>query len=190
MATTEDSTEWFEGKEFSTDWITRKLPNWERQLKRFQGRPIKILELGSYEGRSAIAFLNILPQAHITCIDLFTGSLEQTFDENVREYLPRLEKRKGSVIAALDNLAQEKRKFQVIYVDAGKKRDHVYVMSLLAWPLLRPHGLIIWDDYQWGKDKASEDRPKDAIDKFISEKSEELQVISIGSQVFVRKNAA
>ena len=42
-----------------------------------------ILEIGSYEGRSAIYFLQIFPNAKITCVDTWSGSdehLNENFD--------------------------------------------------------------------------------------------------------------
>ncbi len=187
MSILKASETWFAGKDFSTDWATRKLPNWERQFKPYADQPINVLELGSYEGRSAIAFLNMLPKAHLTCVDLFPTKLEVVFDKNMEEYSSRIRKLKGDAKVILRNLADEGCKYEIVYADAGKMRDHVYKMTNLTWPLVQPGGLIFWDDYTWGKDKSSDERPKEAIDQFLSENADDLEILQIASQVFARK---
>ena len=40
---------------FTTDWVSRNEEIWARQLEKFKGLPhIRALEIGSYEGRSAL----------------------------------------------------------------------------------------------------------------------------------------
>ena len=77
------------GYSFTSDYISKNLDNWTRLLEEYRGRPgIQMLEIGSYEGRSAVWFLeNILthPTAGIVCIDFFTRlSLSMRFDHNIR----------------------------------------------------------------------------------------------------------
>lgn len=184
----EEVSRWFEGKEFTTDWVSNKVNLWVRFIKRFRNHEVQVLEVGSYEGRSAVFLLNYLPQAKLTCIDLFPPKLNGRFDRNTAEFgTQRLTKLTGSAIAILDQLANEKRKFHLIYLDAGKMRDHVLAMSLIAWPLLRTNGILIWDDYDWGPTKPSEERPHDAIDGFLSMHKDQLEILWQKGQVFVRK---
>ena len=69
--------------EFSTDWFTNqnRIPLWEKMLRPFKGKPdIHYLEVGVYEGRSAIWMLeNILthPSSTLTGIDIFPGDLQK-----------------------------------------------------------------------------------------------------------------
>lgn len=186
-STQDISVEWFAGKRFSKDWVSSKIPRWVRLFNRFRANEIDVLEVGSYEGRSAIFLLNFLPLAKLTCIDLFKDPLESRFDYNLQGYEDRLEKRKGSAYRHLDELRQSGRQFHLIYLDAGKGRDHVLAMSLITWPLLRDDGMLIWDDYQWGKDKGPEDRPHDAIDIFLDMHADQIEILWKGSQVFVKK---
>jgi hypothetical protein len=53
------------------DWVTNKLPNWIPLLEPLRNCPLSILEVGSADGRSALFFLSLLPNARITCIDPF-----------------------------------------------------------------------------------------------------------------------
>ena len=72
--------------------------------------PVRVLEIGSWEGRSALFFLNYFPAGHLVCVDTFGGSVEhhlnpyfaalvpeteRKFDANTAAFAGRFEKRKG-----------------------------------------------------------------------------------------------
>ena len=49
---------------FSVDWFSNNIPTWNRYLKRFKGKEVNAMEVGSYEGMSALWLLdNILTHA-------------------------------------------------------------------------------------------------------------------------------
>ena len=68
---------WFAGKDFTSDWTSTNFTMWRRMLSPLCGERLRILEIGSWEGRSAVFFLNFFPRATITCIDTFGGSPEE-----------------------------------------------------------------------------------------------------------------
>src|SRR5262245_42835967 len=49
---------WYAGKDFSFDWTSWHFPNWFNLLNDHRKRKMRVLEIGSWEGRSAIFFLN------------------------------------------------------------------------------------------------------------------------------------
>ncbi|MDH4113170.1 MAG: class I SAM-dependent methyltransferase [Actinomycetota bacterium] len=49
---------------------------WEPILSGLEGRRARLLEIGSYEGLSACFMLWRLPDASVTCVDTFAGSLD------------------------------------------------------------------------------------------------------------------
>ena len=59
----EIAASWYEGKEFATDWTSWHFPNWTKLLNSRRNRALRVLEIGSWEGRSALFFLNYLPRA-------------------------------------------------------------------------------------------------------------------------------
>ncbi|MDI6025689.1 class I SAM-dependent methyltransferase [Corticibacterium sp. UT-5YL-CI-8] len=178
---------WFRDKEFTTDWMSKKVPRWHRFLQSLREKPVDVLEVGSFEGRSAVFLLNYLPLAQVTCIDFFKGVLEARFDANVAPFGSRLTKLKGSAISHIDALVQDGAKFDLIYLDAGKHRDHVLALSLLSWPLLKRRGILIWDDYDWGLDRPAAERPHDGIDIFLKIHEGEYKMMWQQGQVFVQK---
>jgi len=65
---------------YQVDWFTPQLPLWEKYLIPLKGLSnLSFLEIGSFEGRSAVWLLeNILTDeaSRIVCIDPFHGSIE------------------------------------------------------------------------------------------------------------------
>ncbi len=189
---------WYKGKNFTTDWTTGLLETWTRFLS---PAPVRdVLEVGSWEGRSAIFFLEYCPNSRITCIDTFQGGLEHAdfagvatvearFDANLAGYGDRVEKIKSRSVPALDRLGQDGRLFDVIYIDGSHARDDVMLNSLLAWRLLRQDGLMMWDDYRWKSEWPDHERPQRAIDSFLALHADDLEVVHMWNQVFARKRA-
>ena len=68
--------EWFAGKNFTTNWATHNFQTWNTLLSDRRDESLNVLEIGSWEGRSALFFLNYFPHCHLTCIDTFEGSSE------------------------------------------------------------------------------------------------------------------
>ena len=65
---------------FQADWFSPTIDEWTETLAEYKAKPnVSFLEIGSFEGRSAIWLLeNILtdPTAHLTCVDTWHGSAE------------------------------------------------------------------------------------------------------------------
>lgn len=198
------STAWFAGKDFTSDWTSHAIVTFPRILGGLSKRELQVLEVGSWEGRSAILLLELLPLCRLTCIDTFKGPLayqsgdeahaeaarnaERRFDHNLAAYGDRVEKIKDRSFPALDRLGVLGRKFDVIYIDGSHMRDDVLADSLLAWPLLKSGGLLIWDDYLWRSDEFSSDaRPQEAIDLFLTLHAGDLTVIEHGQQVAAKR---
>src|SRR5215217_3878200 len=71
---------WETGKTFSSDWAAHHFFMWAELLHPLRDRPIRVVEIGSWEGRSALFFVNYLPQSNIVCIDPFEGNAEHHLD--------------------------------------------------------------------------------------------------------------
>lgn len=195
---------WYEGKDFTADWTTHKLAPWFDALDPFQGKLTSILEIGSWEGRSAIAFLEILPMASITCVDTFGGSanhladpeltarlplLEGRFDRNTAAYHSRIRKMVGRSVAVMDDLTDAGRQFDIVYIDASHRRDDVLADSILAWRLLKVGGLMMWDDLRFKLEWEPAERPADALLLFCAMFGECMEEIHRGMQLLARKTA-
>jgi predicted O-methyltransferase YrrM len=190
--------DWFRDKQFTTDFVTLHIPSWDAVLRGLRGQNLKVLEIGSWEGRSAVFWLEYFPNSDVTCIDTFSGEgeeldgnsaegIEARFDANTAPYGQRVRKIKSASVIALPNLKGEK--FDLIYIDGCHLRDEALIDSLLSWPLLSEGGHVIWDDYYFGADdgRSSAERPQQSIDVFIELHREELEVLHVDSQVIARR---
>jgi Methyltransferase domain len=195
--------DWYRQKEFSTDWTSNNLSIWIDLLGRFRQRPVKLLEIGSWEGRSAIFFLEFLQHSILTCVDTFTGGsehisnagysieldkIEGRFDANLKDYGGRVRKIKSTSALALSRLMAQNESFDLIYIDGSHKRDDVMIDSLLSWKLLNDGGVMIWDDYGGGDvDWPAEQLVSPAVDTFLSWNAGELREIHRGYQLAIEK---
>jgi predicted O-methyltransferase YrrM len=183
---------WFKDKTFSHDWASVHFPVWEKFISPDHVRTI--LEIGSFEGRSAIFFLEHCHQARIVCIDAFLGSdpirFERNFDANLSAYGHRVEKIRLHSVPALHGLSVEGRLFDLMYIDGSHRPDDVLVDTLLAWRLLKIDGMLIWDDYLLNAHlPEAELRPKRGIDAFLAFYANELAVVHTEYQVIVKKRS-
>lgn len=184
--------------EFTQDWFSPHIPAWDDILESL--KPTKILEIGSFEGRSACYLIGKCPSlvttpVSITCIDTWEGGIEhqaggfveavmtdveRRFDYNTRLALGRtagpasLRKEKQLSRDALASLiaSGQMESFDLIYIDGSHEATDVLTDAILAFPLLRIGGTLIFDDYIWS-DQIPERRepsrmPKPAIDAFVN----------------------
>jgi predicted O-methyltransferase YrrM len=174
---------WYQDKDFSCDWTTDRIPLWASLLAARREEQIRVLEIGSWEGRSALFFLNFLPKAQVVCIDTFGGNAEHhsndyfaalvpaseaRFDANVvGAFGGRVEKIKGASGSVLPQLAIEGRRFNVVYVDGSHFAADVYSDAALVWPMVAAGGIVIFDDYTWDLMNCERERPKLGVDAFL-----------------------
>ena len=139
---------------FTQDWMSKQVEHWRQSLEQFAGRAgIRMLEIGSYEGRSAVWFLeNILthPTSRLVCVDPFFGPPQEIrFDHNVKcsGSAARVDKRRARSEEVLPQLEPES--FDLIYLDGSHEAPNVLFDGMLSWGLLKPGGVLIFDDYLW-----------------------------------------
>jgi predicted O-methyltransferase YrrM len=175
--------DWETDKTFSTDWAGNHFFLWSELLHRLREKPVRILEIGSWEGRSALFFLNYLPRSRVVCIDPFEGNVEHRldpyfrelafkteaqFDCNLAAFADRVEKIKGSSTAALPTLGIAGRRFDLAYIDGSHMAADVYSDAVLTWPMMEAGGIVIFDDYEWPLMDNELQRPKLGIDAFLA----------------------
>lgn len=183
----QDLDKWFLGKNFSTEWTSRNIPHWQPVLDALSADPT-VLELGTWEGRTAVMLANYLPGSRITCVDGFDFGNEGRFDGNVHEFGERIEKVKSHTIPALHNLIWAGRRYELIYVDASHERDLTLIDALMSWKMLKVGGFMIFDDYGMADtDMEDEEKPKTGIDTFLDLQARHLEVLHKDYQVVIRK---
>jgi predicted O-methyltransferase YrrM len=180
------------GLAFTEDYATPHAELWLEYLSPLRDKPdVRLLEVGSFEGGSAIWFLTKIlthPTATITCIDPFLRSgSEARFDHNVRvagcdSKVVKIKGRSESVLPALEQAS-----YEAIYIDGSHKAMNVLMDGVAGWRLLKPGGVMIFDDYCWQRELPPARRPQMAIDLFLEVLSTSLTVLHKDAQVIVRK---
>ena len=79
--------------------------------------------------------------------------------------------------------------YHFIYIDGSHQAKDVLTDACMAWQVLAPGGIMVFDDYLWGNPRDVLHRPKIAIDAFTNIFAEELQVIHSGYQLIVKRKA-
>lgn len=153
-----------------------------------------MLEIGSYEGRSAVWFLeNIVthPTSRLVCVDIFSDTRRRMrFDHNVkcRRVEARVDKRSGRSEAVLPQLQGQS--FDLIYVDGSHEAPFVLLDGMLSWELLKPGGILAFDDYRWKPELPPERRPQLAIDLFLRGHAGKYKLVRQDDQVVIEKTIA
>lgn len=183
---------------FSFDWFSHHIENWETWLASLKGRPfLTFLEIGCFEGMATIWLIeNILTDdtSNITVVDPFTGSMEHQlidnsnlfdrFMENIGWH-NRVSVQKGT---SFDFLSQNKDSYDFVYIDGSHIAKDVLLDGILSWKLLRQGGILIFDDYQWNHyPNEPKLNPKIAIDSFLEIHDGEYILIEKKQQVCLRK---
>jgi len=177
---------------FSEDWFSTRIPLWSRVLGHLKGKPdIHYLEVGPYEGRASMWMLdNILtaPSAKITVIDIFPDDMKEIFLSNLKisgAY------DKATVITGYSQVKLRSlplNTYDIIYIDGSHVAKDVLEDAILSWRLLKTNGLLIFDDYLWKiYDKRPIERPKIAIDTFITLFNDEIRINHFSAQQVILK---
>ncbi len=172
-------------------------------LEKYKNRDnISFLEIGSFEGMGTNYFIETFltgQNSTITCIDPWieyskaTVAKYEDYDNLINEktydiFMKNTEKNRSKTIVkrglSKDILPTLTDKYDFIYVDGDHSRDAVYLDAIYSFPLLKVGGVMIFDDYTWSSGERS---PKDAVDRFLKEYKNYIQVISIGYQVCIIK---
>jgi predicted O-methyltransferase YrrM len=199
--------------EFTADWFSTVEPTWRALFQQFLPSAKKVLEIGSFEGRSAVWLIKNAfrptETGDVYCVDTWEGSMEHVkeamplvqarFDRNVTNATAdapgiNVHKIRDKSLSALVRLLAEGHgsSFDFIYIDGSHEAADVLNDLVLSFALCRIGGLIACDDYLWNFGQNPLLTPKLAIDSFVNCYSSKLSPISGAPlhQFFFRKNAA
>ena len=152
---------------FTTDWFTQHIPHWLETFKlvgKDITQPLRILEVGAYEGRSTCWISdNMLTNmnSQLDIVDTFEDWVDHPGEPEDRLYKLFLknisisknsEKMKihhGDSRIHLPIFIKEDMKFDFIYIDGNHNTENVIIDTLCAYHLLKDDGVIIFDDYEF-----------------------------------------
>jgi len=179
------------------DWFSFNIDTWRTLFPLVQSGNPRILEIGTWEGRSAVFLLTELctKGGSIICIDHFdlmkttagreryakvTHNLALTAKpfRIIDEFsFPALMTLLGEEITAAST------GFDWIYVDGSHEADDTFLDGELVWRLAKKGAIVIFDDYLWNQEPDdSIHHPKRGIDAFMTLHAGEFQLLSSPTQ--------
>lgn len=189
---------------FTQDWFAGA-GYWE-SLKPLMKQRKAFLEIGSYEGRSTVWTVEHMMEdgGHIVAIDSWEGgeehasvgepmkAVEANFNANAAvasANFPerRIVKTKAYSHVGLGEELYKQRQYDFIYIDGSHKAMDVLSDACMSFHLLKPGGLMVFDDLYWGDVRDILHRPKLAIDAFCNIFAEKLMVVASNYQFVLMK---
>ena len=191
---------------FSNSWFDEHKVIWSQLLK--QLNPTRILEVGSYEGKSTACIIETLANINnieIHCIDSWEGGhehkeggsaeanmteVEAHFTHNMKIAMGKssrevkLEIHKGLSNKELPKLVANDMQeyFDFIYIDGSHQAPDVLLDAILGFELLKIGGIMAFDDYLWQEPLPGGTDPircpKISIDAFTNIYCRKLKVIA------------
>lgn len=173
--------------------------HWLQWLAKYIGQPCHGLEIGCYEGRSTLWFIENIcthERSNICAVDWFKGNPDcpgadlnreqrEIFDENLAEHmglkLHWVLAEKSSI--ALPSLISKYCVFDWIYVDGSHESCDVISDAVMAWSLLAPGGVLFFDDYEWDRGTG----PRIGVDCFLQCYAGKFNVLHRGYQIALEK---
>jgi predicted O-methyltransferase YrrM len=194
--------------QFTKDWFNWAPQVWEQLTPHLPGEAgsRRFLEIGSFEGRSTVWIMENMMQHgdYMLCIDTWEGGEEHS-EEDMDTVFMRFKaniavaKEKTGLFAGIargtstmrlaEQIAEDLNEgtYDFIYIDGSHTAPDVLTDACMAWPLLKPKGMMVFDDYMWGNPRDALHRPKIAIDAFTNIFGETAEIIHVGYQLVVRK---
>ena len=181
-------------KKITNDYFSSNAYNFNFCLSKIK-KNFKYLEIGSYEGNSALFVANNFKNCDsIYCVDPWKGEdeyinydpnvIEKNFDYNLKNFKKIYKIKNNSDNFFLLNNT----KFDVIYLDGYHFSSQVYKDCLNAWNILEINGFLICDDYIWNYYKKIEDNPCYAINIFLKKIKKQYDLFLVSNnQIIIKK---
>ncbi len=180
-------------KRITNDYFSMHSYNFFKYLS-FLSNNFNYLEIGTYEGNSAMFVANTFRNSKVYCVDNWNKTeeygdqnfdiVEKNFDYNTSNFNNIVKIKNNSD----DFFTKNNTHFDVIYIDGYHKDFQVLKDCRNAWKFLRKNGLLICDDYIWNFYENINENPCYSINKFLEEIKNEKKVLEVSkSQIFIKK---
>jgi len=189
---------YIEEKNFSEKWFLNNFNIFHYFLPSDLGEKFSYLEIGSFEGLSALNILYHYKNSQVTAIDLWDEcninseplkvdfkQIEKKFDKNLENY-NFIKIKKDSVIA-LREIKKTKLFFDMIYIDGSHNGEDILSDAIESYKLLSSGGLIIFDDISnYNKDITVQ--AYEGFQKFCDIHRNKIKIQYLGNIAVVKKN--
>ena len=189
-------------KKFTHDFFSPNTYDWSNILREYKNIKFNYLEIGSFEGISALYILENFSKAELFCVDpwlqltpnsgtsegyehLKMSEVENNFDNNLFFFNKRYKKCK---IKSDNFFLKNKVEFDVIYIDGSHIAKDVLNDCKSSWKVLKKNGIMLLDDYFWQNYQEIEKNPATAINEFLNTIPNKFIIIKLTKfQLSIRK---
>lgn len=184
---------------FSEDWFSGNIPVWEKIIKEefSEKTKLKYLEIGTFEGRSAIYISETFNNIDVSCVDPFDEyetvkslakeqemkKVYETFLSNIRILNNKV---KHFKVRSNEFFKDNNFFFDIIYIDGSHYYLDVQDDFRNSLNCLNKGGIIIFDDFLWDYYEKIEENPINGILPMLI-KQKHLKIISASNQLIVKK---
>lgn len=182
---------------FSSDWFSYKIPPWIKCVKYPKNRHLRVLEIGSFEGRSTVFILTNWPNSRIDCVDPWLdyaevpfkngmgGLSEKNFDFNTRKFNNRIMKYK---LKSTDFFSKSTLSlYDIVYIDGLHLASSVFSDATNSHFRLRVGGYMIFDDYFWAFYSNYKEKTIYGVNQFIAVYGKYYSIKFIDAQLIIKK---
>jgi hypothetical protein len=184
-------------------------PNWFQQtasinfktyLKEFAGEPnLRFLQIGAFTGDASVWMCeNILTDDTSLLIDIDTwkGSDEEVhhamdFDDVLKVYEAKTKPYKTVAHFRMTSskyfTEYNELTYDFIYIDGDHTASGVIDDAIMSWQVLKPGGIMAFDDYIWMHPDGDIAIPRPSINFFLWAKQGQLDMLEVNNQVWLRK---
>lgn len=178
------------------DWFGGKILVWEKIIKELNDQKIDYLEIGSFEGRSAVFVSELKNINSIMCVDTFEGGDEHSsvdFKEvfnNLKNNLKKTPNQNYKIFKGKSNnfFVKNSKKFNLIYIDGSHFYEDVKLDFENSLNYLKKGGVLICDDFLWFFYKDILNNPLRAILECYEKNKNNLEIIFVNYQIIFKKN--
>jgi len=176
--------------------------NFEQFLLPLAGQDkLKFLQLGAYTGDASVWLAeNVLTgsDSYLLDIDTWQGSDEEAhksmdFEDVFNTYIKKINNFtcikyfRSTTQEFLLTMWKDSPSYDFIYIDADHTTVGVLMDAELSWPLLKPGGILAFDDYEWGENLPLSQRPKPGIQLFLERHAGEFENLVVNNQYWIKK---
>ena len=188
--------DFLKNKKLSQDWFSHNVYDWQKTLEDYINIKFEYLEIGSFEGCSALYIAQNYKGAKITCVDawdvntvgnenLDLENIELNFDKNTLEFKEKFLKIK---MKSRDFFSLNKNRYKIIYIDGSHEAVDVFDDCVASWKVLENKGIIIMDDFFWKLNQNILNSPAKAIVDFLNTVQGEYKILKLTKyQISIKK---
>jgi predicted O-methyltransferase YrrM len=174
--------------------------NFKNYLLPYAGKSnLNFLQVGAFTGDASRWLLNNVltgEGSKLTDVDTWRGSsepshkdmdwsaVEELYDDRIKKYEDKVVKIKSDSVEFLRT--QPFFSYDFIYIDGDHTALGAFADAVGSWPLLKPMGIMAFDDYTWTSSISPEHEPKKGIDMFLKVAEGSYNLIIKNSQLWVR----